>query len=113
MDAESSQVFRIGVVDSSHDHAEDRKDINADDGGREQKAVQVEGLRSGDGQFGDLEETDDSTDDGEAQDDHLGGVGDPEHLGLEFVLVLHDEEDDEDDDAAHQTKEAQEESLGG
>lgn len=58
----------------------------------------------------DLDEGPNTGQDGEAQDDDLGAVVDPEHLAPELLAVLHHEEDDDDNDAANQTQEAEEES---
>ena len=57
-----------------------------------------------------LDEGPDTGQDGEAEDDDLGAVVDPEHLAPELLAVLHHEEDDDDNDAANQTQEAEEES---
>ena len=57
-----------------------------------------------------LDEGPDTGEDGEAEDDDLGAVVDPEHLTPELLAVLHHEEDDDDNDATNQTQEAEEES---
>ncbi len=100
LESGQQRVGQLVQVTQPYYDAEDGEDVDADDDGGREEAVEVHRLLAGQGQLGKLEE---AYEGGEGAEGHDGDLRDAVHevqlLGLVHV-ALHHVEDDEDDYAA-------------